>query len=170
MEQFDVIKFQEKLKSTLLDLFNRYRNDICGFALSSDEDARSVVVSINTKSHLVNCWNRDKDEDKEYYKWYPAEWKYEAIDNSCINELSLKLFNLKRTLNEDNDKKIIYDLLVDTLKELKKEGVFSSINNDFVLVFNITDSDDLESDLRWIRELNDEKLFFEYNNWVKSWK
>lgn len=169
MTKFDYIKFQEELKYILIELFNSNKNDICGFALSSDEDARSVTVSINTKKHLISCWDEDEDEDKEYYKWYPAEWKSEAINDDGINKLSMILFNLERTKNSKNDKRAIYELLVDTLKQLKKDGVFASVNKDFVLVFNVTDNDDLESDLRWMKELNNEKLFSEYKSWTETW-
>ncbi|MDB0601994.1 DUF4303 domain-containing protein [Tenacibaculum maritimum] len=169
MKKFDYIKFQEELKSSLINIFNDNKNDICGFALSSDEDARSVTVSINTRLHLMNCWKEDEDEDNEYYKWYPAEWKLEAINDDKINELSLIIFNLERTQNPDDDKRAIYELLVDTLKQLKQEGLFSSMDDNFVLVFNVTDSDDLERDLRWISELNDKKLFSEYKSWSETW-
>ncbi len=171
MKNFNHITFQNNLLTALTDIINNFKDeDICGFSISTDEDVRSITASFNTKKHLLKCWKEDVNEDKEYYKWYPPEWKLEGINNDSLDQLSLELFNLKHSKKDfELNKKAICELLVDTLKKLRIKGLFNSYSDNFVLVFNITDSDNLEDDLRWLKELNDKKSYSEYENWTKKW-
>jgi succinyl-CoA synthetase beta subunit len=61
------------------------------------------------------------------------------------------------------------DKIVTNKIELKDEGLFNSTANDFVLVFYATDSEERQNELKWIKELNKEALFKEYENWMKTW-
>ncbi|MEK8018884.1 MAG: DUF4303 domain-containing protein [Candidatus Parabeggiatoa sp.] len=171
MTNFDFDEFEKKLKKATKEIFLSINSkNVCGFSLFSDSDAGSISASFNTISHLENNWKEYPDEVSEYYRWYPAEWFEEGIPNDELNNLSLKLFNVEYF--DDSfmkHKEKVFKTIVNILKELKDEGLFNSTGNDFVLVFYATDSEDIQNDLKWIKELNKEVLFKEYENGMQTW-
>ncbi|RKZ51156.1 MAG: hypothetical protein DRR16_23135 [Candidatus Parabeggiatoa sp. nov. 3] len=171
MTHFDFDEFEKKLKKVTQEIFLSINSkNVCGFSLFSDSDAGSILASFNTISHLENNWKEYPYEDKEYYRWYPAEWFEEGIPNEELDNLSLKLF--KAEYFDDSfmkHKEKVFKTIVNVLKELKDEGLFNSTGNDFVLVFYATDSEERQNELKWIKELNKEVLFKEYENWMQTW-
>ena len=47
--------------------------NLCGFSLSTNESAMSLVASINTDEHLKTVTAGDEME-AAYYRWSPPEW------------------------------------------------------------------------------------------------
>ena len=76
---FDILrqKIEHATKQAFIEMFENYGVDeIYGFALYSDEGAMTVCPSTNTLKHLAVF---DQNDDLTYYKFEPAEWKYEAL-------------------------------------------------------------------------------------------
>ena len=174
MSNFDFDDFENQLKKATKEIFVSINsnNNVCGFSLFSDSDAGSISAAFNTKEYLKTNWKK-YPEDKEYYRWYPAEWFEEGIPNDELDNLSLKLFNTMMGDSENQclkRKYKVFQSIVNVLKKLKDEGLFNSTADDFVLVFYVTDSDeDIQNELKWIKELNKEVLFKKYEKWVQTW-
>ena len=174
---FEILKqnIEDATKKAFIEIFEKYGVDeIYGFALYSDEGAMTVCPSTNTIKHLFKA---DK-EDFAYYKFEPAEWKYEMQGadkefNKICNELRNELDK-----NEDNDEwfeefqKQLFDTCIEILEKLKNENFFKSIvGKDIYLTFTVSDYEFDKNDLKNIvNRLNDNEYKTEYLNWIKTWK
>ena len=141
----------------------------------------TVCPSTNTVDFLENLDEEEKEE-LTYYKFEPAEWKYEMVgaveefDDICT-ELSAEL-GKNNYENEYEDEETfvafrnrLFKLCVKVLKKLKKENFFRNIiGKDIFLTFAVSDfefdNDELEN---IIIELNDNDYKEEYLNWIKTW-
>lgn len=141
--------------------------DIIGFCLYSDSDASSISISYNTQTFLEQKINKDPNEDKEYFKWYPAEWKEEGVESKEIDALSRMMYDVSksREISLELYRKQIFDSIVNTLISIKEKGYFTDLNKNFALVFYATDYFVAEEEIEWIKKLNNDKLSIEFQNW-----
>lgn len=170
---FNYKSFKKELKETTKFIFNSFENKdtICGFAIFSDEDAGSVGISYERIDHLLKMWI-ENPEEKLYYKWYFGEWIGDEEKNATLmHNLSKKLFGI--TFKNDNEfeehKTKIFEIMVNVLLELKEENTFSSVNQKFVLIFDVSDFDGEHLQKKWISMLNDKLLSEEYLKWIGSY-
>ncbi|MBN9298718.1 MAG: DUF4303 domain-containing protein [Filimonas sp.] len=173
---FEILKqkIEAAARKAFIEMYDQHNAEgIYAFALYSDEGAMTVCPSTNTLKHLESA---DK-EDLDYYKFEPAEWKYEmqgADDdfNSICDELREELDK-----NEDNDEwfkdfqKRLYDTCIEVLEKLKQENFFRNITGkDIYLTFTASEyefSNKQSKDI--VTRLNDNEYRTEYLNWMKSW-
>ena len=76
---FTELKEQIKFatKQAFIEMCEKHKDErIYPFALYSDEGAMTVCPSTNTLDYLET---QENDEDFKYYKFEPAEWKYEMV-------------------------------------------------------------------------------------------
>ncbi|MBL3659002.1 DUF4303 domain-containing protein [Fulvivirga sediminis] len=175
-------KIETATKKAFIEIFNEHKTeDIYTFSLYSDGGAITVCPSTNTIDFLENLDEEEKEE-LTYYKFEPAEWKYEMagaveeFDDICT-ELSTEL-GKNNYENEYEDEETfvafrnrLFKLCVKVLKKLKKEDFFRNIiGKDIFLTFAVSDfefdNDELEN---IIIELNDNDYKEEYLNWMKTW-
>lgn len=180
MTDFNVGQLKGILKSVTHALFEKIcrkerREDICGFSLYSDEGASSISAAYNTAKHLKKVLAEDPGGDGVYYRWYPAEWKAEGIPNKHLDGLSRMMFDLSVSdmMKKKGALKIyknaIYTTAVAVLKELKREGLFDSLHQDFVLVFSVSDHNDKAKEIEWAQALNGKKIAGDFVAWRKTW-
>jgi hypothetical protein len=133
---FEILKQQieEATKKTFIEMFKKYGiEEIYAFALYSDEGAMTVCPSINTVAHLKKITYID---DIDYYRFEPAEWKYETIGaNAEFTTICNQLYDQLKTeeINNDNDEwfeefqKNLFDTCIAVLEKLKNENFFKNI-------------------------------------------
>lgn len=174
---FDYNTFKIELKKVTKNTFGGClervsRDELCGFGLYTDESVLSLSVSCNILSHLKELQDEEEGYD-EYFKWTMGEWKYELINQkqfSQINEFLEDKFNEV----EDNQglfvihRKKIFSISVEVLEELKNEKLFDNINNNFVLMFGISEFEDKDLEKEFVKKLNNDVNFLEFENWINS--
>ncbi|WP_268846622.1 DUF4303 domain-containing protein [Flavobacterium aestivum] len=149
---------------------NEDRKSIIGFSLFSDSDATSVSISYNTKDYLNTKSENDPNEDKEYFKWYPAEWKEEGVISNEIDALSRMMYEASKSRNISltEYRQQIFESIINTLINIKEKGYFSDLNEKFALVFYATDYFVAEEEIEWVKKLNNKELSSEFENWRKK--
>ncbi|GAA0196614.1 hypothetical protein GCM10009122_61340 [Fulvivirga kasyanovii] len=172
------LKIETATKKAFIEIFNEHNNEeIYGFALYSDGGAMTVCPSANTIDFLENLDEEEKEE-LAYYKFEPAEWKYEmagAVDE--FDDISSELSTELEKNNYENEEAFvafrnrIFKLCINVLKKLKKEDFFKNIvGKEIFLTFTVSDfefdNDKLEN---IIIELNDNDYKEEYLKWMKTW-
>ena len=53
-------------------------------------------------------------------------------------------------------------------QELKNEKLFDNINNNFVLMFGISEFEDKDLEKEFVKKLNNDVNFLEFENWINS--
>lgn len=175
-------KIEIATKKAFIEIFNEHKNEeIYSFALYSDGGAMTVCPSANTIDFLKNL-NEEEKEELTYYKFEPAEWKYEM--SGAVEEFD-DICKELRTELEKNDyeneyevedtfvvfRNRLFKLCIKVLKKLKQEGFFKNIvGKEIFLIFTVSDfefdNDELEN---IIIELNDNNYKEEYLKWMKTW-
>lgn len=173
-------KIEAATKKAFTEMFEKYGADeIYSFALYSDGDAMTVCPSTNTLKHL----SRAEPAELAYYKFEPAEWKYEmegaeeAFDNISTllrAEVEENEFLENDEYNEEWCLKFqseLYETCISVLEKLRKEHFFKAIvGKDIFLTFTVSDYEFDTKDLKnIINRLNDNEYKTEYLNWMKTW-
>ncbi len=175
-------KIEKAARSAFIEMFDKHKSEgVYCFALYSDDGAMTVCPSTNTTDFLDNLSEKEKEE-LAYYKFEPAEWKYEMIGaDKAFNEICKDL----RTELEKNDfeneyennetfsvfQNQLYEVCFGVLKKLKGEKFFKKIaGKDIFLIFSVSEYE-FESDYlkNMISELNNDAYKTEYLNWMKTW-
>lgn len=174
---FEILKHQIEAatKKAFLEMFEKHGVDkIYGFALYSDEGAMTVCPSTNTLKHLTTV----DQEDLDYYKYEPAEWKYEmqGADNE-FNEISKQLREELDKNDDDDDwfsdfQNQLYAICIEVLEKLKNENFFQKIiGKDIFLNFTVSDYEFEKSEVKEIiSRLNDNEYKTEYLEWLETWE
>ncbi|MCQ9636879.1 DUF4303 domain-containing protein [Chryseobacterium sp. WG23] len=173
---FEILKQQieKATKKAFLEMYAQHGEEkIYSFALYSDEGAMTVCPATNTLAMLENADN----EDALYYKYEPAEWKYEM--NGAEEEFSDICTQLRAELDkhdEDDEwfegfQSKLYSSCIEVLKKLKEDNFFSQITGeDIFLIFTVSEyefeTEDLEN---IITGLNNNKYKDEYLAWMNTW-
>lgn len=170
---FDVLgsMIEDACRKSFSALRVRYpREDFCGYALFSDAGAMSVSLALNSKSHLEKAIRADPG-DAAYYKWSPGEWAHEAEGAEHFQDISRLLrrealeTKTGEQFSEFRDR--VYEVCVRALEKLSADG-FISVGNDCVLVFTVSDADELEREVDWVRRLNGEQGAREFADRVQE--
>ena len=175
---FEILKqkIENATKKAFTEMYEKYgADDIYAFALYSDEDAMTVCPSTNTLKYLENA---DQD-DLVYYKFAPAEWKYEMKGaEKDFNEICSDLRDELDKIKDDEEwfyrnQKLVFNTCIDVLEKLKNENFFKNIiGKEIFLTFTVSDYDFEEKDdfKEIITRLNDNEYKTEYLNWMKTWE
>ncbi|MCD8262099.1 MAG: DUF4303 domain-containing protein [Bacteroides sp.] len=160
IEDYDT--FKEKLKKVVRSVFTDTaelysRENLMGFALVADRDGRMLSVTVNTWNHLRESSKRSAGNEL-YYKFTPGELAEEFYLLSQMDDLNNFLDRRSSPLYGDK----IFAVIVDTLEELRSEGLFEGMDNNFVLEFTINDFFDRDVLLGWFERLNGAGLVQEY--------
>ncbi|WP_316807123.1 DUF4303 domain-containing protein [Pedobacter agri] len=167
---FDYTFFEQSLsqatKKIIQKLVKKYgEKNLRAFCLYSDEDAGSSVFSFDTYKNYEEQTSENDESEADYYKWYFGEWLDDDTLSNDLNQISETLFGAeygKTTEDFVKHKYKIYEIFVSVLSNLKSEEVFKEFNNDFVLAFGISDFENKELELNWMKKLNSEKVFNEF--------
>jgi Domain of unknown function (DUF4303) len=173
MKEFNFEQFKFKLKQSTKKNFLQLKEenkDICAFGLYSDESAMSISISYNTAIHLNELQDEDPDE-KTYYKWSPGEWICESDVIGDFEELNeeLKPSAEERFSNDDEFLEFrdsLFNTAVEVLSELKSEGVFDGNDDNFVLLFSASEYENIEKEIKWVKQLNFEKSAKQFEDWL----
>ena len=157
---------------TALDEFGADR--LCGFALYTDESAMSLMVSVNTIEHF-NSVVEANPEYRTSYLWSPPEWKIEGYRNDFFDEINNELSDYfdERVSNEETAagfrqfSQMFFENCVEALESVK-DKIPETINKNFVLVFEISDYEDTETAVNWIKRLNNSEKAEEFEKMIKS--
>jgi len=176
-------KIEKATKKAFIEMFEKHQDEeIYSFSLYSDEGAMTVCPSTNTIDFLDKMDKKQK-EQLAYYKFEPAEWKYEMIgadkdfDEIC-KDLRTELENNEYLDNDEYNEewflkfqKTLYQTCTTILKKLKKEDFFKKIiGKDIFLVFSVSEFEFEKKKLeKMIIELNDNEYRTEYLEWMKTW-
>jgi hypothetical protein len=180
---FEILRqnIEDATKKAFIEIFEKYGADeIYGFALYSDEGAMTVCPSTNTIKPLTTV----DQEDLVYFKFEPAEWKYEMKGaDEEFNEISKQLrYELEKNEYLENDKyneewflkfqSELYETCIIVLEKLKNENFFRQIvGKDIFLLFTVSEYEFETKDLKkTIERLNDNEYKTEYLNWLKTWE
>lgn len=178
---FDVKKLEQKIETATREAFQEMvekhqQERIYAFALYSDEGAMTVCPSTNTMDYLETKPNNDFT----YYKFQPAEWKYEGdgadkkfakICNKLYKEVEKDKYDDDESLFEDFQNEL-YQTCIGVLKKLKQENFFKNIlGYDIFLMFSVTDYEQDRNFLaQTITSLNENPYRDEYLEWMKTWR
>jgi hypothetical protein len=176
MQKFDFEKLQKELENAARQAFNMVRKkhskeDLCAYALYSDEDAMSVSPAVNSSKHLKEM-EKDDPSDADYYKWSPAEWAFEFEGAEYFENISLMLREHGSKLKDDGIsskfKKGVFDTCVKALEALVSEGFFGDRSNDIIVLFTVTDFNSPDQEIEWVRRLNPKNLAENFEKWIAS--
>ena len=174
---FEILKqkLENATKKAFIEMYEKYGTDnIYAFALYSDEDAMTICPSTNTLKYLENA-----DPNDLYFKFAPAEWKYEMQGASSeFNEICRDLRDELDKINDDEEwfyrnQKQVFNTCIDVLEKLKNENFFRDIiGKEIFLTFTVSDYDfETKGDFKEIiTKLNENEYKTEYLNWMKTWE
>ncbi|WP_306354280.1 DUF4303 domain-containing protein [Flavobacterium sp. '19STA2R22 D10 B1'] len=171
------LRIREATKKAFLEMYELHKAEgIYGFALYSDEGAMTVCPSTNTQQFLEDNAEEHQD-DAVYYKFEPAEWKYEmrgaddAFENICTTIRTEVLENEENDEWFDDFQEQLYETCILVLEKLKQEHFFKNIvGHDIFLLFSVSEYEfDTEKIVEIINRLNDNDYNQEYLNWMKTW-
>ncbi|MEN7548603.1 DUF4303 domain-containing protein [Rapidithrix thailandica] len=173
-------KIESATQKAFIEIFNTHKDEeIYGFSLYSDGGAMTVCPSTNTIDFLNNLDEEEKEE-LSYYKYEPAEWKYESVGaeeefNNISTELRTEL-EKDDFKNEEKETFItfrnhLFKTCINVLNKLKKEAFFKNIvGKDIFLIFSVSDFEFENKELeKIVIELNDNDYKDEYLKWMKTW-
>ena len=172
---FTELKEQIKFatKQAFIEMCEKHKDErIYAFALYSDEGAMTVCPSTNTLDYLEM---QEDDEDFKYYKFEPAEWKYEMVGADKLFAEISELCHKEADKVEDEEfgsfKNQLYSTCIDVLQELKSEDFFKqTAGEDIFLIFTISDDEFSKKEVKKIvNRLNDNDYNKEYFDWMKEW-
>jgi len=173
---FDIESFKknlkEKTKITFLKSLEKLNIDeISGFALYSDNDAIAISATVNTFEYLKEMQELEPGFD-EYFRWTPGNWKYEMFNGEDFDLLAKELRkSIEIEMSEAQFveyRNSVWNASVEVLEELKEEGLFSKMKPDFVLTFAISDFDDSELEIEYVKRLNNEEQTNVFIKWIES--
>lgn len=175
--------FKSDLFNATKDIVRTYKqkvggHSICAFALYSDESASSISASLNMIDHLKKL-SVENPKLQRLYKWSPAEWQYEGLSGKVMDRLSKQLFDISMGADDSDEveevdaqfeefRTRLFDLCVAVLQSLKQEGLFDKMHSDFILMFDVSDYSDDKAKVSWVRQLNDEKIAKEFEDWLSE--
>lgn len=156
-----------------LDEFGK--DQLCGFALYTDESAMSLMASVNTIEHF-NSAVESNPEFRANYLWSPPEWKIEGYQNDLFGEINKDLSDYfdDRVGNETTDdnfqqfSQMFFENCVEALESIKSK-IPEDINRNFVLVFEISDYEDVDAAITWIKKLNNSQKAEEFEKMMQSY-
>jgi len=172
---FDIEKFKKNLKNKTKITFEKCleklsKDEICGFALYSDNSAMTISISLNTYSHLKALREEEPGYD-QYFRWTPGEWKYEMINSNEFEELNDLLDKAHVDVTEVQFleyRNSVYNTAVEILEEMKNEGLFAGMKNDFILMFAVSDFSEPKLEIEYVSRLNNEQKNVEFREWIES--
>ncbi len=174
MSKTDLKWFEKELHKRTEEILLQFRHqytfdEMCGFALYSDESAMSISVSINTYDFLKEKNLKYPGNDSSF-KFSPGEWKFEMFYIAAMEELNSFLQEMHFKVDEkefDTYRRSIYDIAVKVLEQMKKEKMFP-INEQFVLLFSVSDYSDSDLEISYVKRLNSMKITDEFEYWIKN--
>lgn len=114
---------------------------------------------------------KEDPEEGLYYKWSPAEWKYDSIANKQLDQLSDQLSSTSVDLEGQAFKQYIAALFrscLNVLLALRTEGVFDKFDKEMILIFGVSDYENVSNHVEWARQLNNQENAAEFEDWLKS--
>lgn len=161
-------QFQRHVLSASMSAIEQFRAEfpntlVCGFALYSDADARTLAPSFNTHDHL-NCVQAEYPDEWQYFKWSPAEWSHEAYGGEFFNDLSKLLWNMADVTTESNfvaHRRHIFEQCVIAMKKLTT--TFDSA----IYVFSVSDFECVDDEIAWVTALNNPGQADEFRTWME---
>lgn len=144
-------EFVQKLKRLLTITFEEVAKDkdLFEFGIFTDQDVTSIVIYYNTYTHFANQLKNWFLEDKSIvscFRWSMPEW-YGQVgrDHPLMDEVNNELYrigaeDLRSPDSCYKDKDTALDLLHQALTELHSEGLFSTMDEYFILYLEIADS------------------------------
>lgn len=169
MPTLNIEQFQQDVLNASMSAIEQFRSEfpnaqVCGFALYSDGDARTLVPAFNTQDHLTRV-KAENPDDWQYFKWSPAEWSHEAFGGDYFNDLCKMLFNLTDATTEGNfvaHRKHVFEQCVIALKKL------TTTFDDAIYVFAVSDFECLEDETTWFTALNTPDQVNEFRAWAED--
>jgi len=177
---FDFVALEARILEAARQAFREVaaahpEQQLCAFALYSDDGAMTVCPSINTIEHLTQR-QRQHPDDAAFYKFATPEWRFEAtgadlaFQSICDDVrgyvLALADFDGKPfTRFRDS----LFETCLRVLERLRTEEPFRGDN--VLLVFAVSDSDpDIKTELARMKRLNAAHVVAEFRRWTKTWR
>jgi len=171
------LKIEEATKKAFIEMYDKHKDEeIYSFSLYSDGGAMTVCPSTNTMDFLNNLSEEEKQE-LAYYKFEPAEWKYEMIGaDEAFDEIYKTLQTEREKGDFENEKTFLafrtqlYKTCCDVLEKLKTEDFFKNvIGKDIFLIFSVSDHEFEYMEIeKMIKKLNNSEYAKEYLQWMKT--
>lgn len=170
-------EIEEATKKAFQEMVTQHQSErIYAFALYSDEEAMTVCPATNTLDFLET----KPKNDFTYYKYDPAEWKYEGkgadeifskICDQLYDEVEDEKYDEEEELFEEFQQQV-YQTCIDVLIKLKNKNFFKNIlGYDIFLMFSVTDYEqDRHVLTKTITTLNENMYQDEYLDWMKTWR
>lgn len=163
-------RLKRKIQAASLKAIEQFRNDfpnaeVCGFALYSDADARSLAPAFNTNDHLARVQAENPD-DRQYFKWSPAEWSHEAFGGHFFADVSKTLWSIADASSRENfeqHRRQVFALCVAAMQKLTSSTFEHAIH-----VFSISDFESAPEEIAWICALNPPEQADEFKSWVEQ--
>lgn len=170
-------EIEKATKIAFKELFEKHKEEeIYSFALYSDGGAMTVCPSSNTLSFL-NDLSEEEKKEIDYYKFEPAEWKYEGIGaDEEFDKICSNLYEERAKSSYGDQEKFlnfrtqVFNCCINVLKRLNDENFFQNIiSKEIFLIFSVSDFEFEETVLvDIVSKLNNNQYKTEYLNWLKS--
>ena len=176
----EIKNLDAKIKNAAINAFGTALNEfgedrLCGFALYTDESAMSLTASVNTVEHF-NSAAEGNPEFRAQYLWSPPEWKIEGYQSGLFDEINKNLSDyfddrVESDTTDDNFQQfsqMFFENCVEALESVKGK-IPEKINRNFVLVFEISDYEDVEAAVTWVKRLNNSQKAEEFEKMMQSY-
>jgi len=60
----------------------------------------------------------------------------------------------------------LFDTAVKVLLELKNEDLFDEFDEQFILLFSVSEYENIDKEIEWVKQLNTEKPAKEFEEWL----
>lgn len=60
----------------------------------------------------------------------------------------------------------MFNTAVEVLLELKHQGLFDKFDEEFILLFSVSDYENIEKEIEWVKQLNAEKPAKQFEEWL----
>ncbi|RXE86808.1 DUF4303 domain-containing protein [Pseudoalteromonas sp. A757] len=144
---------------------------LIAFGLYCDSNCSSLAPSANSNEHLNSLIEEDP-QDSTYYKWSPREWAFEGEGSEYFQEISEQMTeNLNKAVSATllNQHKLdVARMAVNALKRVKDSGFFNELGIRPIIAFSIIDFEDSATEKSWIKNLNTEIEFLEFERWINQ--
>jgi len=162
--------FQRDIQEACKKAIEQFRRanptaSVCGFALYSDADARTLVPAFNTADHLARVQAGEPTE-QAYFKWSPAEWSHEAFGGEHFNALSSLLWDLADSIADEDFERHrahVFENCVTALMPLT-----SCTFENAIYVFAVSDFLSVPDEITWITQLNTPEQALEFRTWLEQ--
>lgn len=135
-------ELKKEITTCVINTLAQKKDEVISFAIYTKPRANYIGFVYNTKKNLeeqIDLYKNSGEENIAFLKWDVNEWKMDLpYSKDLTNWLESKAKELDGS-DLENHIKEIFEIITDTLLELKKQGLFKVFDSEFLLALRTHD-------------------------------